>query len=95
MTYIYPTNVTNLAGYLRYADIVTGHLFGIAILLCVFVILLVRMKDYPLTKSFGSAAFATGILAILFRAIGLVSDLVVMFAVGLIIVGFIMLQRDE
>lgn len=95
MAFEYPTNVTNLAEYFRYSNVVTGDLFGALMLLAIFIILIARMKDYPSSKAFASAAFVTALVAVFFRVIRIISDFVLIVAIFLVVVSIIVLQRDE
>jgi hypothetical protein len=95
MAFQYPTNVTDLASYLRYQNIVTGSVFGILILIAIFIIVFIRLKDYPLAKAYGSAAFISAITAIIFRTLQLVNDLVLLFAIFILVTAIIALRFEE
>ena len=72
-----PTNITDAVGVFSYGNSVTDGIFIPSILLVIFVVLFISMKNWSTEIAMSSSTFIIMILAVLFRAVDLVPDWVV------------------
>lgn len=84
MAYPYP-NITRPYEIVTYSQTVTNEFFGPMILLAIFVIAFIAMKNYKTTAALTGAAFVTFIISVLFWMIGIAhQNLVIVILLGLI-----------
>ena len=69
-----PTNITDAVGVFSYGNSVTDGIFIPSILLVIFVVLFISMKNWSTEIAMSSSTFIIMILAVLFRAVDLVPD---------------------
>lgn len=89
-------NVTSMSTYLTYPNTVTGGMFGIALVIVIFVICFVSLRAYPPRQSFPASMFITTVLTALLRIIGVVGDpVLLLMLIGTAIVAVLMtLPKD-
>jgi len=82
INYTMPTNVSSLTGLGDYANLVTGQVFGIGILLVVMILFFTSLnRVYGLRTSLGSSAVLLGVMSILWRFAGMISDNTMFFCI--------------
>lgn len=81
------TSSTNLLNIVQTVNVWSEGFFGIMFILVFFVILFIAFKNFPTKTAFVSAMFISTLIAILFKFINLVPDLVVIIGVIGTIVG--------
>lgn len=80
MTYTYPTNITRFNELLHYASDITDGTFGIIMLLVIFTISFLAMRqasaEYPgqNAKIFSACTFITMFFSVCFFLLGIVND---------------------
>lgn len=88
-------NATNFVEWMQYNNSVTclgGECwFGVAILIMLYVVVIVSLKQFDISEGMATAGFITSISAILLRVLGLVSSGVVIAFVMLAIIGVVYL----
>lgn len=91
----YPENVTGFATLMDYMNYSTDNYFGLLLLIAIFVVLFVSMKFYETDKALAGASFVTLIIAVLFRSLNIIGDIVLFALVILVIVSvvYIFLER--
>jgi len=67
-------NLTRPYELLTYTNTVTDGLLGAVILLLIFIVGFVSMKNYRTSSAFAASAFITTILAVLLRALDVIKD---------------------
>lgn len=66
------TSIIDIINYVNYS---TDYMLGIAIFIATATIIFLTLKmNYPVNISFAVSSYATGVIAILFRIIGLIPD---------------------
>lgn len=77
-----PTNVTNFVTWMQYNNTVTDNMFGIGILVMLFIVVFIAFKQYETEQAFASACFISLIASIMLRVVGLVgSNVVLVFVI--------------
>jgi ABC-type transporter Mla maintaining outer membrane lipid asymmetry permease subunit MlaE len=76
MTFQTPTNITRPYMMFEHVDVLTNGMFGIVILIAVFIIALISMKNHRGSAAFGAASFITLLIALILRALNSISDLI-------------------
>ena len=76
MTFPTPTNITRPYMMFEHVATLTTNLFGPVILIAVFIIALISMKNHRASAAFGAASFITLLIALILRALNAVSDLI-------------------
>lgn len=71
--YTMPTNITSVVDIWTYANSVTGDLYGVALLLGVFLVAFAGSKQFQIEKSFTASLFATVLVGFLLSTAGVVS----------------------
>jgi hypothetical protein len=80
-TFPNPENVSDTIGLFQYGNTVTGELFMPIILIVIWFILYIALKEWGPESAMSSSLFIIMILAIVMRAGALVTDLVVTVAI--------------
>jgi hypothetical protein len=80
MPYAYPTNITNMTGAFVWANSVTSYWFAPVIMIIVWIVAFLSLKIYSTARALASASFLMMLVAIFFRVIGLIGNLVVIGA---------------
>lgn len=101
VNYTYPfdwnvTNVTSFSGMLRYANFITNDMLGIFIVMIVFFVTAISLKDYETEKALAVAGLLSSIVCIFLFFIQVLA--VLTFVIMLIIcvlasIGFYAYQR--
>lgn len=81
-----PSNVTGFADLAVYMNQVTQDWFWNLMIIALFVISFIALKNYPSEKAFAGASYIVATAAILMRTLGLVSEKIMfisIFMVGL------------
>jgi len=87
MTFPTATNITRPYMLFEHVGVLTNGAFGIVLLLAVFIIAMVSMKNFRASASFATASFITMILSLLLRAMGAISDMIMIGAIVLSAIG--------
>lgn len=74
-------NITRPYTLFQVTNEVTGGLFGNLILLAIFIVIFISLKDYRNSIAFATASFITTILAMLFRTMGIIGDMVMIVGI--------------
>jgi len=67
-------NITRPYELITYSNTVTDGMFGVIILLCLFIVIFMSLKTYKTSAAMGAACFITTLLAIMLRLMGALSD---------------------
>lgn len=89
MAFPTPDNVTDLATWFQYNNQVTNDMFGIIVSMLIFIVFFMVFAKVGGVKSFAISSFITAISVIFLRAMEVVNDFVVIFAIVFAIVGVI------
>ena len=98
--YLLPTNATeNVTGmYILFKyinnDVSNGYFF-LGILLALFVIIFIALKDYKASAAFTTASFMIMVFSIMLRALGLIQNKWMYLAIILTAVGVVWLHSDN
>lgn len=84
-------NITNMTAWMQYNNTVTDNWFGLAILIVFFIVMFLALKNYSTEQAFATASFASAIVAVLLRVVGLVGDNVVIGMAILAVLGLVFL----
>lgn len=95
MPFLEPIDNSTMTDLLVTTNAYSEGWLGLSLLLIIFFIMLWRMKDFPLEKSFASASFIIMLMAILLNIIGIVSGLFMGIAIVLALVSFVVLLISE
>jgi len=93
MAYIEPSNITNIGEILPYVNTVMDGLFGTALLVILFFIFWMSLKDYKTDRAFAAAAFVTMPIAIFFFVMGLINTYILIIIVIITIVGYLSISK--
>ena len=98
--YPLPTNATeNITGIytmVKYINNdVSGGVFALMILLAIFIIIFIALKNFRTSRAFVTAAFINMILAIIMRTLQLISNVWMYLSIILVGVGVIWLHSDN
>ena len=69
------------------ANSVTGDLFGLVMVICVFIIAFISLKDWRSAPAFAASSFITTLIAILLRTLNALADWAVFICIFLTIIG--------
>jgi len=94
MTFPSATNITRPYMLFEHVGTLTDGMFGLVLLLAVFVIAMVSMKNFRATASFATASFITMVLALLLRAMNAIADIYMIATIVLATVGLAMLYFE-
>ena len=76
-----PTNITDMTTLLQYTNSISGSAFVPAIMMAIFAVVFVSMLfRFSFASAFGVSSFSMFILAVLFRAMNVTTDFVVITA---------------
>ena len=95
VNYTMPTNITSITDWMQWGNVITGNWYGIVLIVMIFVITYISLKDYPNKRAFAAAAFITGITTVLLRFIGLVDTWTLSVVIAMNMVGIIVLLTDK
>lgn len=93
MSYAMPANATNFVGMMTYINDTTSGIFGIILLITIFLIAFIsmrsRMPEYAgqNVKIFTASAFASTVICVMLFIIGLVNDVVLISCIFLTALG--------
>lgn len=76
LPYPYPTNVTNMTGWLSHVNTLTSNYFGTGIVAAIFVITFISMKNYDTEDAIIVSSFITAISSYFLHILGLVNQFV-------------------
>ena len=96
MPFTEPINNDTIAEFIFTANAYSENWLGISLLMIIFFILLIRMREFPLEKSFASASFVTMLLLVFLFLLGIINSLImgaaIFVAIGSILV-LILVER--
>jgi len=95
MAFNYPTNVSSMTTFFEWSNEVTSDGFGIVLVLLTFIVFYMAFARWGALRGFAVSSFITCIVAIMLRAMNLVSDLVILFCVTALIFALIGLKFME
>ena len=86
-----PTNITGLGEMMVYANTVTGEMFGVALLIMAYVIILIYQitSGEKMANSLISAGWAVAILSIFLYFMSMVNTYVMFVCITLVVLGVI------
>lgn len=90
-----PSNVTGIVDVFSYGNTVTGGLFGIALLLIVFVVSFVALKVYPTEKAMAASSFTTALTSYMLSAVSLVPNYAVLITTIMVIASVFLLWKGD
>ena len=93
MTYLEPSNITNIGEILPYINTVMDNMFGTALLFVLFFIFWISMKEYRTDRAFAAAAFISMPIAIFLFIMGLINTYILIIFVILTIVGYLSIKQ--
>jgi len=70
-------NASNLTGFvdiINYANVATGYIVGDTLLIGVFVVTFLALKNYPTERAFTTASFLTFLSAVMLSILGLAGE---------------------
>lgn len=88
-------SVEGIGSWLQYTDSVTNGLLGWSIILMVFIISFLSMKNYPTSKALAASFFITTVLAILLARIITFNPIFIMGLIVLTVVTTIMVAFEK
>jgi len=92
----YPApNATGIQDLLSYANVVTDNMFGLLMLITIFAIAFISMKQYPTEKALTASSFMTMLTSYLFYVLGLIgSHIMLIFTVLTVVLGFLLFFKE-
>jgi len=93
----YPTNATKMYQIFQYSNTVTNEWFGAVILIMLFVIIFITLKDYKTNRAFATASFITAVVAVLFKSFSIITDFTLylfIIAAGLGLVALLVEEQE-
>jgi len=90
-----PENVTTPVEMMQYTNTLTEDLFGIFILVGLFMVTFLSQKNYPTPRAFASASFTTAIASYLLFIMDLVPVAGVLTATVMLVVSVFFLMSNE
>jgi len=93
MTYLEPSNITNVGEILPYLNVVMDNIFGVGLLVVFFFISFLSMKEYRTDRAFASAAFITMPIAILFFIMGLINTTILVGFGIVTVIGYFSIKQ--
>ncbi len=94
--FAYPnSSVDTIVGLIQYDNSVTGGMFGIAILVSFFIIIMLALKTFEINKAFAGAAFVTAILGFLLRMMDVLADRFLWIPFVLLALSIVWLQFSD
>ena len=88
-------NVTGMLQLFTYANNITNNWLGAGILLAVWVISFVAMKQFRVERAMAASTFMVSIIGILLRMLGFVTDKIVILSVLALAVSVFWLFKRE
>jgi len=88
-------NVTGMRSLFEYVQKVSDGWFFLMILLAIFIIVFISLKNYSNSKAFASASFLCMILSIILRALGFISSTWMYLCIILVAVSVVWLHVDN
>jgi ABC-type transporter Mla maintaining outer membrane lipid asymmetry permease subunit MlaE len=67
-------NITRPYELITYTNTVTGGMYGVVVVLAVFIVSFMALKNYKTSAALGASTFITTLLAIMLRLMGALSD---------------------
>jgi 4-amino-4-deoxy-L-arabinose transferase-like glycosyltransferase len=67
------TNIDNLYDVAEFTNSATGGIFWAALMTCIFIILVMNLRQFGIDKAVASASFACLMMSILLLSIGLIN----------------------
>jgi hypothetical protein len=86
-----PSNTTSIFEIIRSVNADTGNYLGFFLLLSIFAIMFISMKNQPVEKSLGASSFITAIFAIILWNMNLINQNVWIASIFLASIGLILL----
>lgn len=88
-------NITRPYEMVTYVNTVTDNYFGPVVLLIIFIVAFMALKNYKTSTTFATSIFITTLFALLFRAAGWVGDPVVIGMILASVAGIAFLWFDK
>ena len=96
MTWIDPTNVTNIPDYISWVNNVADGWLGNLILMAVFFVALLTLKtEWEMNKSFATASIITALTSIFLYTLGLIQPGILALCIILAIIGFVSIIKKD
>ena len=86
-------SIVNLLGFVN--NELTEGWFGFAMLITIFFISVLSLKQFEMNKAFTAACFFTATMALLFRAMGILADKFLWLPFVFVALGLLWLQFDR
>lgn len=86
--------VNGIASFFNYVDVTTNHMFGIVLLVGLWVIMVMAMKLGKTENGMRAATFITFILSLFLMRVGMISIQVVIF-IGIVLIVAMVDLRDK
>lgn len=94
--YYYPMpTATDFLGLFKYANTVTGNIFGLWMVFAFYFIVFISLKNYPTEKAFASANFTTAVFSYFLSVVGLIPLYVVLIPTVLSVVSLFILWKGK
>ena len=91
--YLEPSNITNIGGILPYLNTVMDNIFGSALLVVLFFIFWLSLKEYRTDRAFAAATFTAMPIAIFFFIMGIINTYILIIFIILTIVGYLSVKQ--
>lgn len=91
--YLEPSNITNIGQILPYINTVMDNIFGSVLLVVLFFIFWISLKDYRTDRAFAAAAFVIMPIAIFFFIMGLINTYILIIFVIITIIGYLSIKQ--
>jgi hypothetical protein len=76
--YTFPENISRVGEFLRWENSVTNNWMGNVLVLVVFVVFFIAMKNYPTKSALAMSSFISMIISVFLYTLGMVHPLIVL-----------------
>lgn len=91
----YPNpNVTGYVELLQYTNTVTNNLFGLGLLLMIFIVSFLSLKIYTTERAFATASFITAMSSYFLAILGLIATIIVVVPTIMALISIIILIKE-
>ena len=88
-------NITRPYQLIEVANNVTGDLFGLVMIICIFVIAFISLKDWKPAPAFAASSFITTIIAIMLRTLNALADWALFICIFLVVISMAFLVFNK
>lgn len=95
LTHPMPENVTRFTDLLSYSNQVTNQAFAPALLVAIFVISFMNLKQYPTPQAFSASSFITAVASYLLFFMGLLAEQFIIITTIMVVVSIFFTGRGR